>query len=364
MDCPQVEWSADPTHAERFRQVVARHRLPVSGSLELTRGCNLRCRHCYLGADDERLPADRAELDTAAWLGILDQIVAAGCLYLLITGGEPLVRPDFAEIYSHAKRRGMLVTLFTNGTLLDESVLDVLTDLPPQTVEITLYGATAATYEAITGVPGSFDRCRAGLERLAQRRLRFRLKTVLTRLNIDELEAMEALARRFGVKFRFDPAIFPTFGGDRAPLDLRVDPAVVADRELADEERRREWTEFYRRHHEPPATDDAFSCGTGVGTFHVDPFGRLCPCVMVRRPAYDLTRGDFATGWREVIPTVRKLKMAAGQKCRTCRDISLCGYCPAFFELENGSPDIPSEYLCTLGQNRADRIRSIINTEA
>jgi uncharacterized radical SAM superfamily Fe-S cluster-containing enzyme len=94
-------------------------RVPLSGSLAMTHRCHLRCVHCYLG--QERFAPAGGELETGFWLSIVDQLADAGCLNLLVTGGEPLLRPDLPEVYTRAIRRGILLSLFTNGILIDES---------------------------------------------------------------------------------------------------------------------------------------------------------------------------------------------------------------------------------------------------
>ena len=141
---------------------MARLRVPVSGSIELTRFCNLKCVHCYIRPVSAEEVRSTTELDTGTWLAIIDQIAEAGCLNLLITGGEPMLRSDFPAIYSHAKKKGLLVTVFTNGTLVTEEAAALFRELPPQSVEVTVYGASKQTYEGITGVAGSYERSLAG----------------------------------------------------------------------------------------------------------------------------------------------------------------------------------------------------------
>lgn len=327
-------------------------RVPLSGTIELTRRCNLRCIHCYVGEQDEQWRRREDELTTADWLSILDQVTAAGCLYLLITGGEPLLRPDFPEIYRRAKGNGLLVTVFSNGTTLADNMLALFTELPPLQVEITLYGASAGVYEGITGVPGSYARCLAGIEGLARAGVRFALKTMLMTRNRHEFAAIEELARGYGVKFRFDAAIHPRFDGDRAPLDLRVSPAEVVAADFADDEKTGKWREFYGRFGGGTPSDLLYQCGAGLTGFHVDPFGRLQLCLMAPEPGCDLRHDTFSEGWQGAVPRTRARKAPANYRCLACEVRALCGYCPGFFRLENGSEEVASEFLCSLGRQR------------
>ncbi|UCD72074.1 MAG: radical SAM protein, partial [Syntrophobacterales bacterium] len=127
-------------YAGRLRFNKAEQRVPLAGVLELTFRCNNRCMHCYVnkGADDGR--ERKKELSYDQMCRILDAIAEEGCLWLLLTGGEPFIRRDFVEIYTYAKRRGFLITLFTNGTLIDPEIADFLREWPPRSIEITLYG--------------------------------------------------------------------------------------------------------------------------------------------------------------------------------------------------------------------------------
>ena len=157
MDCPHIPELNYAAFSQRLHESVAGERIPICGSVEVTARCNLRCAHCFINlpANDRRAQAQ--ELAGSEWRAFLDQIVDAGCLWLLLTGGEPFLRPDFLDIYTHAKKNGLLITLFTNGTLITEREADHLAEWRPFAIEITLYGRTQETYERVTGVPGSIS---------------------------------------------------------------------------------------------------------------------------------------------------------------------------------------------------------------
>jgi len=356
MDCAQTEWLGDKEYFQKFNRKVVQQRIPLTGSIDLTHRCNLRCVHCYLGNKEVINGKREEELSTTQWISIIDQITDAGCLYLLITGGEPLLRKDFGEIYRHAKKNGLLVTVFTNGTMITDEIIELFSDLPPQTVEISLYGATAPTYEKITGFHGSYDKCRGGIERLLEHQINLRLKTILITLNHHEFYDIENIAKKYGVKFRFDPAIFPCFSGDKAPIEMRIHPSEAVEKEFSDEDRSRQWKDYFERVKGISVADNLYNCGAGLNSFHIDPYGRLQPCLMVSNLQYNLLTGGFQAGWRDVLPRLRKRKAGAASACNKCEKISLCGFCPAFFELETGAEDICSEYLCALGQYRFQAI--------
>ena len=358
MACEQTEWLGTPEYLEHFNRKVAEQRIPISGSMSLTHRCNLRCLHCYLGP---LAPADRVgngEMTTDQVLSVIDQVTESGCLFFLITGGEPLLRQDFAAIYRRARTNGLLVTVFSNGTLMSEPILDLFEELPPRAVEITLYGATPSTYERITGVEGSYRRCITGVEQLLDRGIRVQLKTMLMTLNRHEFFDVVDMAEAYGCRFRSDAALFPRLDGDKAPVELRVPPAEAVELELRDEDRVRAWREFYEGMKDLPASDALYQCGAGLTTFHVDPYGYLQPCLMTNRYKCDIVNGSFEAGWREFIPRIRERKAPPDFPCSSCEFRMLCGFCPPFFELENGAEDRPSDYLCTMGRLRWNTVTS------
>jgi len=332
-------------------------RIPASGSIALTHRCNLRCAHCYLGPATE----SSGELSTGKWLSIIDEITAAGCLDLLITGGEPLLRPDFPTIYRHAKYSGLLTAVFTNGSLMSPEMIELFRDLPPSEIEISLYGMTETTYRTITGQSWVFKKVFQGIERLHEAGIRFSLKTMLMKENLHELEDMKDFARRYGVRFRFDAAIFPRFDGNKDPLNLRVAPEMAVDLELEDPKAVASWSSFLEKQEHYIPSDKLYKCGTGLTTFHIDAKGNLQPCVMVNRITCSLLEVSFQRGWDEVIPRIREIRVDKYVECAQCGTQGMCGLCPAFFRLESGSEEIKSDYLCAMGHHRSKRILALRN---
>jgi MoaA/NifB/PqqE/SkfB family radical SAM enzyme len=207
--CGQETGMSDAQYWKGFSVKISDRRIPFSGSLALTYRCNLGCIHCY--SREEQL----AELNIEQWKKIIGEIKEAGCLYLLLTGGEPLLREDFSELYAFIKKSGFLATVFTNGTRITDRIVELFREYPPRLVEISMYGASAETHDRVTGVPGSFARSLQGIETLIGNDIHVGLKSILMTQNLDEFSAIRDLAQTFGVKFRLDAAIFPTLAGDR-----------------------------------------------------------------------------------------------------------------------------------------------------
>jgi radical SAM protein with 4Fe4S-binding SPASM domain len=297
------------------------------------------------------------EMTTEQILSVIDQAVEAGCLYLLITGGDPMMRRDFAEIYRHARQSGLVVTVFADGVLVTDAVVELFRELPPRMVEISLYGATAETYETVTRVEGSYDKCLRGVHRLLDAGIEVGFKTVLMTVNQHELEAMRTLAEDLGVDFRIDAAIFPCLSdGNRDPLALRVAPAVGVDGELAAPGAVSKLREYVEKRSDIPVSDRLYGCGAGVTGFSVDPYGWASPCLMATHVRANLLERGLNEVWNDDLKMVMDRPAPAGYACSSCEMRVACMVCPAFNYLETGSEDVPSEYLCAATAIRWKRI--------
>lgn len=338
---------------ELVRQLDGR-RFPLGGTIELTERCNLDCLHCYIRqpASSGKVAVREMTLDQIG--DVLDQLADAGCLSLLLTGGEPLLRPDFCDIWRYAKRRGMLISLFTNGTLLTRRIADCLAEWRPMSLEITLYGATQETYERLTQVPGSYARCMRGIRLALDRGLRLDLKSVLMRANRHELEAMKAYAEQLGVGYRFDGVLWPRLDGERAAWEnQRLSPAEVVALDQEYPERQQERDRLYRDYAPAVVRNDyVYTCLAGQRTFHIDSAGRLSLCMMARRPSYDLLQSSFREAW-ESLGKVLGRKRSLDTPCRTCTAGILCPQCPGWSQLVHGDDETPVGYVCEIGRLRA-----------
>jgi radical SAM protein with 4Fe4S-binding SPASM domain len=342
-------------YGEYYEQTVKRlvgRRVPLSGTFELTHRCNLRCEHCYLGSARD---GPRDELTTDEWIRIIDEIVEEGCLWLLLTGGEPLFREDLPQIYTYARERGLLVTLFTNGTLVTPEVADLFAELPPFRIELTLYGHTRQTYEAVTGVRGSFDRCMRGIELLVERNLPLTLKSMVVATNRHELLDMKAYAEGLGLDFYYDASIHRCLDGDKAPLACRLGIDQMIELDAQDAERVEKWSEVVEYLIENHDQANGGPCGAGQRTFVVGPAGEMYLCLMLRRPSYGLRQGSFREGWYEAFPRMLAKDDVAlpPEPCRLCVLRNVCQYCAGLAQIESADPDGWPTFECRMTHERA-----------
>jgi radical SAM protein with 4Fe4S-binding SPASM domain len=342
-----------------LHQKHAGKRAPVEVSIEVTHRCPLNCLHCYNNLPMSDSAARKAELSLAEHCQLLDQLQDAGCLWILYTGGEIFGRKDFPDIYMEAKKRGFLVTLFTNGTLISASIADMLAEWRPFAVEVTLYGATRETYEALTQVPGSYDRCMRGIKLLKERGLPLKLKTVPTTINRHEVYEMKRLAEEdLGVEFKFDPLVNPRTDCSSSPLAVRLSPEEVVALDYHDPKRREEYMRLAKHDFSQPQggrqdADNVYFCGGGVSACAVDPTGQMSICVISHQESYSWRGGSFQEGWNTFLWETRRKKRTRETRCDRCRIQSLCSMCPANGELEMGDPESPVDFLCQVAHLRA-----------
>jgi radical SAM protein with 4Fe4S-binding SPASM domain len=346
---------------EEFRQRIRKKPTPLGGTLEVTQRCNLRCVHCYcrLEASDQRALADELDIDTIR--RIVDQAAEMGTLSLTLTGGEPLLRPDLLDIYDYIKSKGILPVLFTNGTLLTSRIAEHLAEYPPLFVEVSIYGMSRETYERITGVPGSHERCMRGIRELTDRGIKVFLKTPAMIQNRHELDSMAEFANSLGSDFRFDVLLNPRLEhmDDRyGPLDYGLPLQDRIDLEFADEARADAWESYTERLATLPRQDTSYICGAGLYGFFVDAKGHMSMCVVGRHPSYDLKEGTFGEGWALLRRTRQEVRDDPfSLECRACDIRAFCQQCPARAQLEHGPGAVSEkvEWLCTLAHLRAEK---------
>lgn len=290
---------------------AAAHLIPFQVSLEITYRCNLSCKHCYVD-----LPAGN-ELSLAELKDILDQLADSGTMYLLLTGGEPLIRRDFFDIAFYARERGFMLMLLTNGTLITPDVARELRILDPVSIGISLYGATSDTHDGITRKRGSFESTVHAIELLKSQGVRVSLQTLLMDSNIRETEAIKSLAERLGVYDRFTHEFVPTRSGSLAPYQYGAH---------LDELCRHFNPQWIRR--SPSESKKRGVCKAGQGMCSISPTGDVFPCLLMPMKVGNLRQASFAEIWQaDPSPELVYLRSLTWPDLSSCKDCNLARYC-------------------------------------
>ena len=190
--------------------------IPLSGTFELTSRCNLDCKMCYIHKKENDTSAIKNELSAEQWINVAKAAKDQGMLLLLLTGGEPLLRKDFKEIYTQCRKMGLLISLNTNGTMLNETMVEFLKQDPPFRVNITLYGASAEAYEALCGDKTAYERARKAVLLLKDAGIRVKINFSATPQNAHDLPAIYQFAREQELPIQAATYMFPPVRASRS----------------------------------------------------------------------------------------------------------------------------------------------------
>ena len=311
--------------------------------LELTYACNLDCFFCY---NDRALQG--RPLALSHYERLLEDLAQLGVWTLTLSGGEPLAHADFFAIGARARALGFVVRIKTNGHALHRAMAErIRAEIDPYALEISLHGATPATHDRQTQVPGSFERLMANLEVLRALDQRVRLRATLTAWNGHEAEAMLALADRLGLPLDAQAEVTPRDNGDQEPLAIRPSlgdrarlAAILWERSRQERQAR---TPSPKRVEGPPIPDaDQPNCGAGVSSLVVDPVGNVYPCVQWRRHLGNLHQQPIREIWAgsEALEGVRADNIAAaGVLDAMGIPKGSAHFCPGSAARELGRPD-------------------------
>ncbi len=352
-----------------YRATIWKGALLRTLDIELTERCNNNCRHCYIN-----LPRDSSsrmkESSTENIKNTLGEAASLGCLSVRFTGGEPLLREDFEEIYVCARKLGMKVFLFTNAALMTPALAALFAKTPPlEKIDVSVYGLTPQSYEAVSGIPGSCEAAFRGLEHLIRHGVPFLVKSVAFPSNREEISEFESWAA--ALPFAEGHPSFTTFLGLRTRRDsesrnkeiraLRLSPEEqfriqAGDRDLYLKDTR----SLFAGHAGPPGAG-LFPCEAGLGRASVDSYGTIQPCLLLRHPETVLSRekGGLEEAMTRFFPELRKKKASNPEYLRRCARCFLSGFCeqcPAQSWAEHGTLDTPVEACCETAHHAARRI--------
>jgi radical SAM protein with 4Fe4S-binding SPASM domain len=304
-------------------------------------------------------------MGTRQWVAAMDELADAGCLFLSMTGGEPLLRKDILGLLAAAAERNFVVTLQTNATLLDEATIRFIADMPGIRVDTSLYGARPSTHDSLTGVEGSFDASLGAMRLLREKGVPLILKVVVGRFNLGEVEEIAELGSELDSYVMFTSLIFPRNDGHPAPTALRLDdaglerfmrfevgylPRYLSEVLDVDVERVMDYTRRCAVGPDDPDGGTRRYCGAGRTVFAVNPYGDVYPCVAFPIVLGNLLEEGFAAIWRDS-PRIRELRGGEGelpQQCNECSLLDKCGICRALSYLEQGDMFAASQEKCRL----------------
>lgn len=346
-------------YIERLERKLLPRGCPVDGQIDLTYRCNLKCRHCFIVQEE-----DKEELKFEEVVSIINEIYGTGCLWLCFSGGEVFLREDFLDIYAYARRKGFLVSIFTNGTLIDERTADYLAENPPYSVEITLNGITEGVYEAVTNVLGSFREAMRAIRLLKERKLPLVLKCNGMSINRDEILRIKGSSEELLGKgrFRCDLVLYPGLDGSKNPCGLRLTVDEILKIQSSDKDMLSLCEDQVLRGKENSRLKDGYLFQCGLSSFQIDPYGRMRLCPFIKEPSADLRKEEFLKGFNRLCVYFQGLRRKAETKCRECKIKYLCRQCPGRALAENGDMESPVDFYCALARKQEGIMEEVAKT--
>ena len=352
--------------------------IPLSGTFELSPVCNFSCRMCYVRKTQQEVDrSPRNILSLEDWRTIARQARDAGMLYLLLTGGEPLLWPHFWTLYDELIDMGFLISINTNGSLIDEAAVEHFRRKPPVRINITLYGAGEESYRRLCGNGPAFSRVDRGIRNLLEAGVSVKLNCSLTPQNVADLERMTEYAKSQNIELNAVTYMFPPVRRNPAGADdfERFSPEDAAKYHMEYMRQNRSTRSFdsYLNHllagcGEPLGLDEncidpldgSVRCRAGKSSFWVSWDGWLMTCGMVPEPAVDLKMTDFASAWEMLKQKTAQVRMSG--ICRQCPSVNICHPCLASARAETGTSEGVPEYQCRMTREMYRIAREMINS--
>lgn len=348
-------------------QKAARMSSPLNGIFELTGRCNFNCKMCYVHNQSQQDVAamQQKELSVSQWVKIAEQAREAGLVFLLLTGGEAMLRKDFLQLYQKLSTMGFRLVINSNGSLLTQSVLDCFSKYPPARVNVSVYGASNESYQSLCGV-SAHDRVVQGIHALRQMDVPVRILMTITPDNVQDMEAVYALSRQEETLIEMTSYCFPpirlhdnTWGENCARFSAEEAGKVMAKRDrllLQDDQKFAEKGRMMLTQTGQCLVEGAFpeeehigepsSCGAARNSFWITWDGKMRPCGLMDHPQANVLEVGFDAAWQQMKKEIEKIRLP--YECRHCPDKELCRPCAAMCLCETGHWDRKPEYLCRM----------------
>ena len=366
--------AADSTFAAH----CARRHVALKGTFELTARCNFNCKMCYIHMTDKEISSSGAdELTTREWLKLAEDAIENGTLHLLLTGGEPLLRSDFEELYTEFCKMGFIVSINTNASLMNDRYYKLFSRYPPSSVAVTLYGADEDTYKSVCGNPDFFGQTIRGLQYWAEIPTNIEVRTTFIKDNMHQLDKLREIANRFTKTYAVNYMVFKAVPGVMSEVeqcrlsakecfDIR-ESNVLYYNKLNENNQDKSQDEGFADisfdgldKDDPKIRDDGMdvfpeilTCLAAKAAYWIRWDGKMLPCGSFVWPySLPLVEG-FKTAW-DRLPELL-IDMKHPQKCIECVYYHNCPNCPAYLQMETGSFDEPADYVCDMAKERNTR---------
>lgn len=329
--------------------------IPISGVLELLPLCNMNCDMCYIRLSPEELASKGRIRTYEEWSDLAVEMRKHGVLFLLLTGGEPLLYPEFKKLYTTLINLGFIITLNTNGTLIDEETSSFLAQNKPRRVNITLYGKDSDTYQNLCHYRDGFRQTMQGIKLLKKYHVDVKLNGSLTKMNLNDIDSFIDIANELEVPIQIDTYMFPASRERSHPFleDVRLSPKTAAlselyiSKRLHTPENFEKYCQQIRQQGEaslPKNFNCSSRCRAGKSSFVINWLGNMTPCIMLTNPSINVFEHGFEKSWEHTVNAVQKI--ITSNICASCKRRNICQTCIASAYYETGTYNGTPQYLC------------------
>ncbi len=325
--------------------------IPLSGAFELTSRCTLDCKMCYIHRSEHDREAINGEKDTAWWIDLANQAVKAGTLTVLLTGGEPMIRRDFEEIYLACKNAGLLVSVNTNGTLINSEKIRFFKENPPQKLNITLYGTSRQTYADLCGNGEMLETVVEAVKKLKEAKINVKLNYSVTLQNLADAPKALDFARELQIPIQPVTYMFPPVRTECGEMSERLTPLEAAKVQFDWQKKLLgdNFSDYLKNKANAPQPyadidecGERINCRAGSTTFWVTWQGNMTPCGMMNEPSVPIV--DFKEAWEKIRAEQKKIFLPS--ECTGCEYRRDCDMCAAVSYAETGEFNRLPEYVC------------------
>ena len=336
---------AEPLMVKYLHEKGVREGIPVSGTFELTQRCNFGCEMCYVHDCEQKTDPLSAE----DWLNLAHQAKEAGTVFLLLTGGEPLLRDDFEQIYTSLAKMGFLISINTNGSLL-KKYTKLFDELPPVRINVSLYGADNSTYKKLCRNE-AFNEVMSSINQMKELGISMRLNTIFTPENIPDYKKIVDISKSTGIPLKPATYTYPSVRIGSGNKGSRFSPEEAAEYiSLIDEQRfdKDFYTEKLNKILSLPngPTDNKIRCRAGRASFWITADGKMRPCGMMPEPDGRPLKDGFEKAWNDIKLATEQIRLP--EECLSCKYSGICNVCAAMCKAETGDFGQMPQYICRL----------------
>ena len=355
---------------EMLIEQARQRRMPLTVNVELLPICNLNCKMCYIRTSREQVEKLGGLKSVDEWILLAEQMKKAGVLFLLLTGGEVFLYPEFRKLYIELYKMGFIITINTNATLINEETVDWLKCYPPKCISISLYGASDETYEVLCGAKGVFSKVDHAIQLLVQNRIRVEIKTMVTPLNVQDIPFCFRYASIRGL--HFEPALYafpPTrklkkeeqvrFSAEETTYYQFACNRMMSKQESFDSEIVKHLQKYEDTRHNAGSDVYGFTCGACNSLCWITWQGKMTPCAMLNEPYTNPFECGFLAAWEELKQKCDVILMSP--QCSHCDKREVCTVCPAANYAETGSFEMASPFHCKMTELTLDKMKQYVN---